>query len=117
MINKIINPYVIKTREKLKLKADQKASLIWDVFRMTAKVKEVLNSLNIECAYVPANMQPLDLTFNRSAKSFMKKQFVMYYASAVRKQLEDIEVDFRYSSLKPLHAQWLVRTYVSYFLE
>lgn len=123
LINEIISPYVVKTRQKLKLKADQKALLVWDVFRgqMTAKVKEVLNSLNIECTYVPANMthffQPLDLTVNRSAKSFMKKQFVMYYASAVRKQLqsgkqlEDIEVDFRLSSLKPLHARWLVSTY------
>ena len=40
------------------------------------------------------------------------KEFVTYYLSAVKqqldsgKQLEDIEVDFRLSMLKPLHAKW-----------
>ena len=47
----------------------------------------------------------------------MKKQYIIYYASAVRQQLEsgvnleDVEVDFRLSVLKPLHAQWLVNAY------
>ena len=50
----------------------------------------------------------------------MKKQFITYYAGAVQKQLqlganlEDIDVDFRLSILKPLHAQWLVNVY-NYF--
>ena len=74
---------------------------------MTDKVKEQPTELNIECVYVPANMthffQPLDLTVNGCAKQRMKKQFVTYYSSAVKqqldsgKQLEDIEVDFRLS--------------------
>ena len=46
---------------------------------MTAKVMVLLDSLNIECPYVPANMtlffQPLDLTVNRFAKNIMEKQF------------------------------------------
>lgn len=40
-----------------------------------------------------------------------------YYASAVTEQLqalEDNEVDFRLSHLKPPHAQWLVNAY-NYF--
>ena len=94
--------------------------MIWDVFRgqMTDKVKEQLTELNIEYVYVPANMthffQPLDLTVNGCAKQRMKKEFVTYYSSAIKqqldsgKQLEDIEVDFRLSVLKPLHAKWLV---------
>lgn len=123
LIDEIINPYIVKTRIELKLPEDQKALLIWDVFRaqMTNAVKQRLCSLHIECVYVPANMthffQPLDLTVNGSGKQFMRKQFVTYYSEAIRKQvdsgtnLEDVEVDFRLSVIKPLHAQWLVNLY------
>ena len=82
---------------------------------------EKLVSLNIECVHVPANMthffQPLDLTVNRCAKERMKNEFVVYYSEAVKQQLdsgtqlEDVEVDFRISVLKPMHAQWLVTLY------
>ena len=50
LIDEIISPYVTKKREDLKLAKDQKALLIWDVFRgqMTDKVKEQLTELNIE---------------------------------------------------------------------
>ena len=70
---------------------------------------------------VPANMthffQPLDLTVNGSAKTYMRKQFVTYYTAAVKQQmdsgiqLEDIEIDFRLTVLKPLHAQWMVNMF------
>lgn len=58
LIDEIISPYVTKKREDLKLAKNQKALLIWDVFRgqMTDKVKERLTELNIEHVYVPANM-------------------------------------------------------------
>ena len=123
LIDEIIVPYVVKTRADLKLAKDQKALLIWDVFRgqMTDEVKQKLCSLHIECVYVPANMthffQPLDLTVNGSGKQLMKKEFITYYSDAVKQQLEsgtkleDVEVDFRLSVLKPLHAQWLVNMY------
>ena len=128
LIDEIISPYVTKKREELKLATDQKALLVWDVFRgqMTDKVKERLTELNIECVYVPANMthffQPLDLTVNGCAKQRMRKQFVTYYSSAVKqqldsgKQLEDIEVDFRLSVLRPLHAKWLVELFNFFYL-
>ena len=47
----------------------------------------------------------------------MKKEFITYYSNTVKQQLEagakleDIDVDFRLSVLKPLHAQWLVNMY------
>ena len=126
LIDEIISPYVTKKQEELKLPTDQKALLISDVFRgqMTDKVKEQLDELNIECVYVPANMmhffQPLDLTVNGCAKQRMRKEFVTYYLSAVKqqldsgKQLEDIEVDFHLLVLKPLHAKWLVELFNSF---
>ena len=123
LIDEIIVPYIVKTRDELKLAKNQKALLIWDVFRgqMTDEVKRKLSSCHIECVYVPANMthffQPLDLTVNGCGKQLMKKEFVTYYSNAVKQQLEagakleDIDVDFRLSVLKPLHAQWLVNMY------
>ena len=82
---------------------------------------DFFSQVHLYSVYVPANMthffQPLDLTVNRCAKQRMRKEFVTYYSSAVKqqldsgKQLEDIEVDFRLSVLKPLHAKWIVELF------
>ena len=123
LIEKIINPYVVRKRANLNLPADQKALIVWDVFKgqMTQPVLDKLESLNLELVPVPANMthffQPLDLTVNGSAKKFLRARFTEYYADSVReqidngKQLEDIDVDFRLSVIKPLHAKWLIALY------
>lgn len=120
LINEVINPYLVRKRAELKLDKTQKALVVWDVFKgqMTEVVKQKLSSYNIELVAVPANMthffQPLDLTVNGSTKKYMKKKFIIYYSSCVKqqldngKQLEDIDVDFRLTIIKPLHAQWLV---------
>lgn len=126
LVREIINPYIIKKRIELKLPETQKALVIWDVFKgqMTPTVKRELQSLNIELVPVPANMthffQPLDLTVNGSAKKFIRRKFVSYYSNEVNSQLDsakelnDVEVDFRLSKIKPLHAQWLIDMY-NYF--
>ena len=123
LIENIITPYIVKKRAELKLPEAQKALVIWDVFRgqVTDKVMKKLQSLNCEFVPVPANMthffQPLDLTVNGAVKNYMRKQFVTYYGDAVKQQLDsgkdiqDIEVDFRLTTIKPLHAQWLVNMY------
>ncbi len=93
----------------MKLDLTQKALVIWDVFKgqMTDKVMEKLHSLHsLHCEFVPvpANMthifQPLDLTVNGSSKNYMKNKFI-----------DDIDVDFKFTTMKPLHAQWLVSMY------
>ena len=118
--DELINPYLRRKRAELKFAKTQKAVVVWDIFRgqTTEAVKHKLSSHNIELVAVPANMthffQQLDLTVNGSAKNYMKKQFIVYYSSSVKqqldsgKQLEDIDVDFRLTMIKPLHAQWLV---------
>ena len=76
LIEDVINPYVVRKRADLHLPDDQKALIVWDVFKgqMTQKVIDKLASLNLELVPVPANMthffQPLDLTVNGSAKKF-----------------------------------------------
>lgn len=120
LISQVINPYVVKKSQDLHLPETQRALLIWDVFKgqVTPKVTRTLKSLNIEVVTVPANMthffQPLDLTVNGSAKSFMKKEFITYYSNEIQaqlrssKELDRIDVDLRLTAIKPLHAQWLV---------
>ena len=87
----------------------------------TDHVAQILDSLNIKVVKVPANMthffQPLDLTVNGSAKNFMRKRFVTWYAEEIKKQMdtgvpaESIDVNLKLISLKALHANWLIELY------
>ena len=88
---------------------------------MTQRVEDKLKALLFELVPVPANMtnffQQLDLTVNGSAKKFMKNCFTQYYCNAIKEQLDSgkeldgIDVDFRLSTIKPIHANWLVSMY------
>ena len=55
--------------------------------------------------------QPFDLTVNGAAKTFMRSRFITYYSDTVKQQLDsgksidDVEVEFRLTTIKPLHAQ------------
>ena len=118
-IKHIINPRVIS----IGLPEDQSALLILDVFngQCTFKVNNLLTKLNIKVVMVPANMahlfQPLDLTVNGSAKNFMKKKFVTWYANEVKKKIEErvpiesVEIDLSLTRIKPTHALWLIELF------
>ena len=118
-IKYIINPRVISIGKEL----GQSALLIWDVFKgqCTVKVNNLLTKLSIKVAMVPANMthffQPLDLTVNGSAKNFMKKKFVTWYANEVKKKIdegvpiESVETDLSLTHIKPTHALWLIELF------
>ena len=109
-----------KERELKGLDVEQKALVIMDVFtgQMPSDVKEVLQENNILVTNVPAIMtrfyQPLDLTVNGSAKRFLAKKFNGWYSQQISdelesgKSLEEIYVKLRLSTLKPLHAGWIV---------
>ncbi len=94
LIDQIIHPYLVKKRSEMNLDEDQKALVIWDVFRgqMTEKVKDKLAAIHAVLVPVPANMthifQPLDLTVNGSAKKFLRSCFTEYYAAAVKEQID-----------------------------
>ena len=61
--------------------------------------------------------QQLDLAVNSWDKHFMEIRFSEWYADQVRKQLDegkrldDIEIKFLLSTIKPLHASWLIQMY------
>ena len=62
-------------------------------------------------------LQPLDLTVNGHCKSFMKGMFAECYRKQVEealshgKKVEDIEIKFYLTVIKPLHAKWLMEFY------
>ena len=119
-LKEIILPYVKSERERLGLET-QLALLIYDVFQgqTTGKFLDVLKDNNILSMKIPPNMthvfQLLDLTVSKFAKNFMKGMFSTWFSISlgleVSVELDDIEVDYRLSVLKPLHAKWLVELY------
>ena len=104
IIDEIIVPYLTK-RSPI------------SVFRgqMTEKVLEKLKCNKIFTVRVPANMthifQPLDLTVNGHFKQYMKEKFSTWYSEQISlalengKKLENINMSFKITVLKPLHAK------------
>ena len=115
-------PYIRQEREKLG-RENQKALLIFDVFRgqTTDKVLKIMEDNHVLATKVPANMtnlyQPLDLSVNKAAKDFTRKKFSEWYTRQLTNgmdngiELDDIEINYRLSVLKPLHATWLISLY------
>ena len=113
-IKEIILPYIREEREKLGCPS-QKTLLIFDVFlgQTADKVLKVLEDNNVLATKVPPNMthsfQPLDLTVNMVVKDFTKNKFSEWFSRQIsigtdtEQELEDIEIDYRLSVLKPLH--------------
>ena len=123
-IGKVVLPYLKQTREEFNLPPDQKALLIFDVFKgqTTQRYQEYIHNNHMVLVNVPANMtryfQPFDLTINRQSKQFLlKKKFKEWYSKQVTSQLAqganvyDIEVKLILSVLKPIHARWLISLY------
>ena len=61
--------------------------------------------------------QPLDISVNKAAKSAIRKYYREYYREQVTQQLNlgtqphYVIVDLKLSTIKPLHAQWLINVY------
>ena len=120
-IKEIILAYVKQQQRQELEKPDQASILIMDVFRgqMTEEVVSMLRTNNIWLVKVPNNMthllQPYDPTVNGHYKSFMKGMFAEWYRKQVEealshgKKVEDIEIKFYLTVIKPLHAKWLMQ--------
>ena len=119
-LEKIIIPFVTEEKLKLGLPVTQKSLLLFDVFRahLTPKVKQYMSDNHLVYTCIPANLtnlfQPLDISVNKVAKGIIRSKYGDYYTDAVRSQLlkgtapTDIVVDTKISTLRPLHAQWIV---------
>ena len=125
-IEKILLPYVSRKRKELKLSPDYPALVIFDKFtgQGTESLLELLEENHIHVVMVPANctdrLQPLDVSFNKPAKNFLRQQFHTWYAEQISQQLGEKAsahahpVDLRLSVVKPLGAQWMIKLY-NYF--
>ena len=121
-LKEIVIPFVDKRRSELK-NPIQAALLNWDVFRGQKKtpVLDILKENNIIIEYVPNNMtnyyQPLDCTTKKWAKDFLNAKFSTWFSKQVQKHLdkgialEDIDIRFQLTTMKPLHANWLIALY------
>ena len=122
-LEKVLFPYAEKKRDELKLESSQPALVIFDRFRgqCTERVLHLLEANHFLKAVVPANctdrLQPLDVSVNKAAKEFLRRQFQDWYSDQIVVQLrQDRESavqpdDLRMSVLKPLCAQWMISLY------
>ena len=123
-IDNIIVPFVDRVKKHLKLGKEQATLAIFDHFRgqLTAQVTDLLEKHNIQAVLVPAcctdRLQPLDISVNKAAKSFLRSEFQQWYSNEITQQLnsmtceDEIEpVDLSSAKMKCIGAQWLVRLF------
>ena len=123
LLQEVIFPFIASKKVEHDLAADQKALLIFDVFRAhkTEMVLHLMEQNSCEVVFVPANMthhfQPLDLTINGVAKKFLTTKFEEWYAKEITQQINagvdvySIEIKTTLSVLKAVHARWLIGLY------
>ena len=93
-IEEVIVPYVESVRQELQV-SQQAAMAIFDNFKgqITKKVLDELEQNNIQSVLIPVNctdrLQPMDLSVNKSIKTFLRKQFTTWYAKQVSQQVQD----------------------------
>ena len=121
-IKKIILPYVKTTREELS-NSNQTAMVSFDVFKgqTTSAVHNLLEENGIVYVHIPGGftdkLQPLNVSVNKSAKSYLREKFSTWYAEQVNlqlsggKQAAKVQVDMRLSVMKELSAKWLEGLY------
>ena len=122
-LKKNIFPNIKSKRQVLKLPENAKALLTFDVFKGKTKsaVNDLLKKNDIIAIHFPNNhtnmFQPLDISVNKNAKCFIVDKYQDWYAERVLQQLNrgvaahDVKVDVKLSTMKPLHAKWIIETY------
>ena len=123
LLEEVIFPFITSKRAEHELAADQRALLIFDMFKAhtTEKVLDLIEENSCEVVFVPANMthlfQPLDLTINGVAKKFLTTKFEEWYAKEIAGQINagvevySVEIKTTLSVLKPVRTRWLIGLY------
>ena len=113
-LKEIVIPYVQAETKKLEILIN------FHVFRgqKTEEVKSLLRENKIVYKYVTNNMtadfQVLNLTVNKWVKGIMMDKFNNWSAETLRKELDagksldEISTKFKLTTMKPLHAKWVI---------
>ena len=127
-VREVIAPFIRQKRELLYLSNQQRALCIFDNFsaQCTSKILQLLDDNYIDVVFVPPNctdqLQPLDLSFNKPVKDFMRGKFQEWYSNQVLQNYEEGSsvggmkpIQFPMSQMKPLGAQWLIELHQHMF--
>ena len=94
MLEYILVPYMVKTRERLKLADDHPILAIFNVFK-AHRCDSVLGELHhhhIHQVFIPARctgkLQPPNVSVNEEFKTAMKANFSRWYANEVKEALD-----------------------------
>ena len=119
----VLWPYFDDQRDKLDLPLRQRDRVILYVYKVhqTREVKSAIKNQDVELVFVPAcctsELQPLDVSGNGFFKQQLKQKFCDWYADQVSTQLNsgksvtDINIDLKLSTIKPLHANWVLSAF------
>uniref|UniRef100_K1RE79 DDE-1 domain-containing protein n=1 Tax=Magallana gigas TaxID=29159 RepID=K1RE79_MAGGI len=122
-IDKINLPYVNKVKDDLDLPFGQRALVIFDCFRGQITEEFTAKHFANRLIYVniPPNctdlFQPMDLSVNKSVKSFLTNEFESWYAAQVCDQLsgspdnKKVKVNRSLTRMKSLGAKWPTKLY------
>jgi hypothetical protein len=124
-VDNIIAPYCNSIRGNDGIASDQWALCILDVFKAHQKdtVLQLFEQHRVKVVFVPPNctgvLQPLVISGNGTFKDALKSEFITWYANHIRASIaandDDeetlVSVNTRLSTLKPLHAGWVVKAW------
>lgn len=80
-LNKTFFPYIVQKKQQLQLNTNHPSLVIFNHFRRqcTDQVLSLLTANNFHLLIIPANctdrLQPLDISINKAAKEFLRREF------------------------------------------
>jgi hypothetical protein len=125
-IVEVLNPHLKSIRDSRGYSEMHPALLIVDSFwaMSAACVVQILNvcvKFHIRVVFLPPAceevLQPVDLSCKEEIKAVLKEHFMHWYAAEIQHsncvsgQLP-VDVDLRLSVMKPIHADWIVQTWL-----
>ena len=116
----MIVPFVENKRETLNLNSKHPALAIFDQFKgqLTEKVTNELEENNIHSVLIPAaytgQLQPMDISVNMVAKSFLRSKFSEWYSHKLTELFisdEETVIDLSTARMKCVGGQWIVQMF------
>jgi len=119
-VDEIILHYINMKRKEIKLPSNHPALLLFNnKVQCSETVLTYIDTHNVYMVLIPANcmdrLQPLDISVNKPAKDFLRKQFQQWYSTKVCRQFQGVDpkepVDLRLTIMKLLGAEWMISLY------